>query len=182
MPYSKCLLVHQNVSAAKRVYAGITKSQLGVLRELTISLRLSVQRGELLQVAGKWYVSHSGLIRIAHRRRCCGIETNVEQQMTDASSGRWVFRAVVHASPSKTFVGFGDADPSNVSYLVHGAEMRIAETRAVNRALRKAYGIGICSVEEIASAVESPQPSPDSKKLPPQPTNGNGSRTVRDRL
>ena len=24
-----------------------------------------------------------------------------------------------------------------------------AETRAVNRALRKAYGIGICSVEEI---------------------------------
>jgi hypothetical protein len=27
--------------------------------------------------------------------------------------------------------------------------MRVAETRAVNRALRKAYGIGICSVEEI---------------------------------
>ena len=27
--------------------------------------------------------------------------------------------------------------------------MRIAETRAVNRALRKAYGIGICSVEEL---------------------------------
>jgi hypothetical protein len=29
--------------------------------------------------------------------------------------------------------------------------MRVAETRAVNRALRKAYGIGICSVEEIGS-------------------------------
>ena len=27
--------------------------------------------------------------------------------------------------------------------------MRIAETRAVNRALRKAYGIGLCSVEEL---------------------------------
>jgi hypothetical protein len=26
--------------------------------------------------------------------------------------------------------------------------MRVAETRAVNRALREAYGIGICSVEE----------------------------------
>jgi hypothetical protein len=38
-----------------------------------------------------------------------------------------------------------------VSPLVHGAEMRVAETRAVNRALRKAYGIGICSVEEIGS-------------------------------
>jgi hypothetical protein len=64
--------------------------------------------------------------------------------------GRWVFRAKVHKSQSKSFVGYGDADPSNVSPLVRGAEMRVAETRAVNRALRKAYGIGICSVEEIA--------------------------------
>ena len=32
--------------------------------------------------------------------------------------------------------------------------MRVAETRAVNRALRKAYGIGICSVEEIGSFAE----------------------------
>jgi hypothetical protein len=37
--------------------------------------------------------------------------------------------------------GYGDANPSNVSPLVRGAEMRIAETRAVNRALRKAYWI-----------------------------------------
>jgi len=34
---------------------------------------------------------------------------------------------------------------------MHGAEMRIAETRAVNRALRKAYGIGLCSVEELGT-------------------------------
>ena len=60
--------------------------------------------------------------------------------------------------------------------------MRVAETRAVNRALRKAYGIGICSVEEIGSIAEPHQASPESKKLPPQPTNGSGSRTVRDRL
>jgi len=29
--------------------------------------------------------------------------------------------------------------------------MRVAETRAVNRALRKAYGIGLCSIEELRS-------------------------------
>ncbi len=76
-------------------------------------------------------------------------------------------------------MGYGDADPSNVSYLVQGAEMRVAETRAVNRALRKAYGIGICSVEEIGSRAE-PQ---EATKVPPQATNGNGNgRTVRDRL
>jgi hypothetical protein len=59
--------------------------------------------------------------------------------------------------------------------------MRIAETRAVNRALRKAYGIGICSVEEIGSFDRLSDASPDSKKLP-QRANGNGRRTVRDRL
>ena len=57
------------------------------------------------------------------------------------------------------FVGYGDADPSNVSSLVRGAEMRVAETRAVNRALRKAYGIGLCSVEELGSLSGSPTPS-----------------------
>jgi hypothetical protein len=66
-------------------------------------------------------------------------------------------------------VGFGDADPSNVSSVVRGAEMRIAETRAVNRALRKAYGIGLCSVEELGSFSGSPRPAATS-------TYSNGSR------
>jgi hypothetical protein len=86
-------------------------------------------------------------------------------------------------SKAQSFIGYGDADPSNVSSLVQGAEMRVAETRAVNRALRKAYGIGICSVEEIGSFERQSDASPDSKKLPqPANSNGNGSRTVRDRL
>jgi len=62
--------------------------------------------------------------------------------------------------------------------------MRVAETRAVNRALRKAYGIGICSVEEIGSLTAQPDPATESKKLP-QPVNGNGTHgvsKVRDRL
>jgi hypothetical protein len=89
---------------------------------------------------------------------------------------------VYKSKTCRGFVGYGDADPSNVSPLVHGAEMRVAETRAVNRALRKAYGIGICSVEEIGSFAEPPQSSRQPKKLPPQPANGNGGPNVRDRL
>jgi hypothetical protein len=61
--------------------------------------------------------------------------------------------------------------------------MRVAETRAVNRALRKAYGIGICSVEELGSSAESRQMPPEAKKIPLQPSNGNyGGPKVRDRL
>jgi hypothetical protein len=60
--------------------------------------------------------------------------------------------------------------------------MRIAETRAVNRALRKAYGIGIYSVDEIGSFAE-PQPLQGSKNLSPQPANGDyAGPKLRDRL
>src|ERR1022692_3068212 len=172
-------LMRQNFRDAKRQYSDLPKQQFSVLRDLTATLHLSIFRGELLYFSGKWYVSHSGLLRIAHRRRCVGIDTEIEQHSTEASVGRWVFRATVHKSKLASFVGYGDADPSNVSSLVRGAEMRIAETRAVNRALRKAYGIGICSVEEMGT-------SPiQSEKLPPQNANGNGNGTgqkVRDRL
>jgi hypothetical protein len=98
----------------------------------------------------------------------------------------FVLKATVYPSKhSAGFVGYGDADPSNVSLLVRGAEMRIAETRAVNRALRKAYGIGICSVEEIGSNPGPMAPAPDAQKFPPQNASGNGNGTghkVRDRL
>ena len=63
--------------------------------------------------------------------------------------------------------------------------MRVAETRAVNRALRKAYGIGICSVEELGSRSGSLAVAPAPPKFPPSCTrsNGNGSgHKVRDRL
>jgi hypothetical protein len=130
-----------------------------------------------------WYVTHTGLLRLARRSRCSGIEVEPVPIFSDPSVARWAFKATVYRSTKcRGFSGYGDADPSNVSSLVTGAEMRVAETRAVNRALRKAYGIGICSVEEIGS-LDEPQPHRESKKLPPQPANGNyGGPKVRDRL
>jgi hypothetical protein len=66
-------LLRQNLSNAKRLYPDLPKQQLSVLRDLTSTLRLSISRTELLFFTGKWYVTHSGLLRIAHRRRCFGI-------------------------------------------------------------------------------------------------------------
>jgi hypothetical protein len=139
--------------------------------------------GDVLLLDGGWYVTHTGLIRLARRNRCAGIHVRPVPEFSDPSTQRWAFEATVYKSRGcRGFVGYGDADPSNVSPVVHGAEMRVAETRAVNRALRKAYGIGICSVEEIGSLTQ-PQPSREPKKLPPQPANGNyGGPKVRDRL
>jgi hypothetical protein len=100
------------------------------------------------------------------------------------SALRWAFKATVYTSDAcRGFVGYGDADPSNVSPLVRGAELRVAETRAVNRALRKAYGIGICSVEELGQ-FPAPLPAAGQKKPARQAERANGyaNHPLRDRL
>jgi hypothetical protein len=97
--------------------------------------------GDLALIDGRWYVTHTGLLRTAKRHRCFGIHVRAVDKYCDLDSRRWAFEATVYKSRQcRGFVGYGDADPSNVSPLVRGAEMRVAETRAVNRALRKAYG------------------------------------------
>jgi hypothetical protein len=157
---------------------------LEMLAYFSKNFRFSVASGDLLLLDKGWYVTHAGLIRLARRNRCRGILVHPALEFCDPRAGRWAFEATVYKSRTcRGFVGYGDADPSNVSAVVHGAEMRVAETRAVNRALRKAYGIGICSVEELGTLTEPRQPARESRKAPPQPTQGNcGGPKVRDRL
>ena len=177
-------LIRENVTFAKNRWPGrMSRSLIKGLRLLTDCYLFSITMGELMLLDSNWYVTHTGLLRLARRRRCAGIHVEAVREFSEPSAARWAFKATVFKSTvCKGFVGYGDADPSNVSSLVRGAEMRVAETRAVDRAIRKAYGIGICSVEEIGSFVE-PQSPRESKKLPPQPTNGNyGGPKVRDRL
>jgi len=175
-----------NARYARSIWGQLPSSTMEVLKQLSRRLCLSVAGGDLLFLDGKWYVTHSGLLRIAHRRRCSCIKTVIQDRISDPQSGRWVFKATVYKSPrSRGFVGYGDADPSNVSSLVHGAEMRVAETRAVNRALRKAYGIGLCSVEELGSLPSRsvlPPPKQDRSCSPPMNGSGNGHPRLRDRL
>ena len=172
----------QSIRSARRIWKNLSREALNRLRDITNQHNFSVDAGDVIYLNNGWYVTHTGLIGLAKRSRCAGIHVRPVSKFCDPSSQRWAFEATVYKSKiCRGFVGYGDADPSNVSSLVHGAEMRIAETRAVNRALRKAYGIGICSIEEVGSITE---PYRESKKLPPQPANGNGSGNskVRDRL
>jgi hypothetical protein len=180
-------LVRQNLRLVKQLYPGLRRQDLTALRGLTQTLRLSISNGEFLFIEGKWYVTHAGLLQIALRRRCQGMRTVLQERLCDPGSSRWVFKATVYtSSDSRGFVGYGDADPTNVSSLVHGAEMRVAETRAVNRALRKAYGIGLCSVEELgwvpkSSGTDKVNQSSSSSARSNGQCN-NGQPRLRDRL
>src|SRR5229473_7154458 len=154
-------LVRQNTKLAKSLWSGeLTPFNLSALQKLTRESGLALAAGEILWLNGGWYVTSGGLLRIAKENHCHGIHARAMSKLSDATINRWIFKATVYKSPSsKGFVGYGDADPTNVSSLVQGAEMRVAETRAVNRALRKAYGIGLCSVEELGAFSSLPKSS-----------------------
>src|SRR5438552_5657590 len=167
-------LIRSNVDSARLIWGALPKIMVRALKGLSIEHRLSVRSGDLLPLDGRWYVTHTGLLRLARRSRCAGISVEAVPELSDASGSRLAFRATAYRSKHcKGFVGYGDADPSNVSPLVYGAEMRVAETRAVNRALRKAYGIGLCSAEEIGPVAERTRSQRQASKLPSRPATGN---------
>lgn len=155
------------------------------LVDVTRTLKLSLSKGELQYIDDNWYVTRAGLLRVAQDRGCLGIKTMVQRTLCDPAANRWVFRCTVYTRHGfRGFVGYGDADPSNASPLVRGAEMRVAETRAVNRALRKAYGIGLCSVEELKWLSGSRTAAETKQAAKPQSENGsgNGQPRLRDQL
>jgi hypothetical protein len=180
------LLTAANVAYARRRWPmECSKAVLSTLRELTTTFSVSVVRGEVCLIDGNWYITNGGLLRIAQKRRCTGIQSRAVAHFCDPSQGRWVFKATAFRShTSMGFAGYGDADPTNVSPLVRGAEMRVAETRAVNRALRKAYGIGLCSVEELGWEPKTFGPSDPQRPSSATNNNGhkNGNPRLRDRL
>src|ERR1700730_156432 len=105
-----------NVHFARATWGDLPKAAICSLKILGKEYALSVAHGDLQLLDGRWYVTHSGLLRMALRARCLGISTTVQTRLSEPATNRWVFRAVVHKSTdSKGFVGYGDADPSNVS-------------------------------------------------------------------
>lgn len=176
--------VRANLIFARKRWGKLPHTLAISLAELTDRYGFSLACGDLVRLGPTLYVTHSGLLGLARRHRCVGISVRAITVFCDAASSRWAFEAIVYKSRTcRGFVGYGDADPANTSDLVRGAEMRVAETRAVNRALRKAYGIGICSVEEIGSFSRRQEAEPNHRKRPPANGSGaNGQHLLRDRL
>jgi hypothetical protein len=176
----------RNANLANAIWGPLPEPALDALKELVRTHGLSVSGGDLQFLASRWYVTHTGLLRIAQRRRCTGIRVQEVRRLCQPETGRWVFKATVYRKGgARGFVGYGDADPSNTSTLVRGAEMRVAETRAVNRALRKAYGIGLCSIEELGALSRSSTPANNyAQPTKSQPQNGSnhGQPRLRDKL
>jgi len=112
------------------------------LRDLMVRYHISVSCGDVTYLDHRWYVTHSGLLRLAFRRRCSGIKTTLQNQLSDSQNNRWVFKAVVYKSPgSSGFFGYGDADargrnPGRQPSLAQGLRNRPVLCRGAGLAYR----------------------------------------------
>jgi hypothetical protein len=179
---NRLMLWRRNRKCARSRWGKLDTEAMGQLKFLTIKYCLSLMVGEIQLLNNRWYVTHAGLLGIAQRKKCFGIRTMAMKRLSDPTARRWVFEATVFKSPSSMgFVGYGDADPGNVSPLVRGTELRVAETRAVCRALRRAYALPICSLEELKD-LSSPSGRMTEKGSAATHSNGNGSGNGQPRL
>ena len=130
----------KNLRLARRLWPQeVSVSLTEGLRTLSTAYRLSIAAGDLQFLDGKWYVTHTGLLGLAHRNRCSGIRVQPAHQFCDPAANRWVFKATVYKRPgSKGFVGYGDADQNVVSsrgpgfsYERNGDNRRLTEFQGV---------------------------------------------------
>ena len=100
----------------------------------------------IVDLHGKQYITHEGLLSLAHEAGLKAISTNLISYLGVGKE------AVVQATAEGekgTYTGLGDASPQNVGKNIATATLRMAETRAVNRALRAYLGIGMTTFEEM---------------------------------
>src|SRR5436190_21617886 len=89
----------RSVRLAKRLWGQeLTSYYIAALKQLIADHQLSVISGDLTFLCRHWYVTHSGLLRLATRRHCVGILTQPVLKSCDPANSNWVFCATVFKS------------------------------------------------------------------------------------
>ncbi len=98
------------------------------------------------------------LLLKAHEKGIEGVETELLQVPDERNGQMAVVKATVRLKDGRTFTAHGDASPQNTRRGVDLALIRMAETRAVGRALRFALGVADTLAKELPP--EEPVPRP----------------------
>jgi hypothetical protein len=71
---------------ARRIWGPLSRSSAGVLTRLVEAHGLSIGLGELAYIDGGWYVTHTGLVGLARRKKCSGIQLEAVPGLCDPGS------------------------------------------------------------------------------------------------
>src|SRR5713101_8255079 len=98
--------VLREIRIARALWGDLTSLALRGLTELLHANHFSIAGGDLLYLEKRWYVTHAGLLRLALRNRCSGIEAQPVNAFCNAESSKWTFKATVYKSADcRGFVG-----------------------------------------------------------------------------
>ena len=93
---------------------------------------------------GKEFITHQGLLWMAHKKGLKEVHTEIASLEPII-----ILKATVVMQDGSSFQAYGDATDENVNAQIKPHKIRMAETRAVNRALRLATNLGMTSAEEL---------------------------------
>jgi len=110
---------------------------------------MAVKKEHIVNIHGKDFVKFEGLLDVAHSIGIQGMETEFLPELSNHEKQSYTFRAIVTDKDGRVFKATGDASLQNVDKMVSRHVMRVAETRAIARALRFLTNIGMASVEEL---------------------------------
>ena len=111
------------------------------------------------------------LLDKAHKQYgLAGVETEILQFPGAENGNMAIFRATVKNTDGATFSGHGDADPKNTTSTIAPHLLRMAETRAIARALRWLTNSGETAIVEISGDEDESGPSEQPKAEEAEPS------------
>lgn len=118
-----------------------------VVRSLFAEYGLRPDLGHIVILGDRPYVTREGLLYYARKS---GQLMGIQVEIVERTKGFCLVKATVLTKDGGRFEAFGDASTDNTNRMVSPHLIRMAETRAINRALREAFPIGLCSYEELS--------------------------------
>jgi len=126
----------------------------------------SVPAEFLVNRQGSTFITYRGLIHLAHQQGLSATATELVQA-PDAANGMTAIVTARVTTEKGTFAGMGDANPGNVGKQIVPHVLRMAETRALARALRVATNAAYTALEELGDDAAPPAAASAPSQAPP---------------
>tara|TARA_Y100000401_G_scaffold114678_1_gene117081 strand:- start:114 stop:776 length:663 start_codon:yes stop_codon:yes gene_type:complete len=114
--------------------------------------------GHVIELNGKEYITHIGLLDLAHKAGLQGWDGDWVQPLCDPEKDQYVYKVRVWNSDGMEFSAHGQASPRNLNRMMVPFACVMAETRAWNRALRSLVNHGGTTADEMKSVGIDSQP------------------------
>jgi len=82
--------IQTSIRVARKTWANLSREACMALAEITKQNNFSVAVGDLLYLNKHWYVTHTGPIRLARRKRYRGIHVEAVDSLCDSAANRFV--------------------------------------------------------------------------------------------